>query len=60
MYESFLREMSHIIRYLVPGLYMIGYGTGKISLKFPQIERGKSRAGIFKTSNENKNVFVFI
>ena len=29
---------------------------------FLQIERGKSRAGKFKTSNENKNknVFVFI
>ena len=29
-------------------------------LAFLQIERGKSRAGKFKTSNENKNVFVFI
>ena len=27
---------------------------------FLQIERGKSRAGNYKTSNENKNVFVFI
>ena len=27
---------------------------------FLQIERAKSRAGKFKTSNENKNVFVFI
>ena len=27
---------------------------------FLQIEQGKSRAGKFKTSNENKNIFVFI
>ena len=27
---------------------------------FLQIEQGKSTAGKFKTSNENKNVFVFI
>ena len=27
---------------------------------FLQIERGKSRAGKFKTSNENKNGFVFV
>ena len=26
---------------------------------FLQIERGKSRAGKFKTSNENKNFFLF-
>ena len=42
---------------------MIGYGKGKIVLKIPaflQIEQGKSRAGKFKTSNENKKVFVIV
>ena len=41
----------------IPGLYMIGYGTGKIILKLVitallNFERGTSRAG---NSNENKN-----
>ena len=46
----------------VPGLYMIGYGKGKNYFEIPaflQIERGKSRAGKFKTSNENKK-FLFL
>ena len=30
------------------GLYIIGYRTGKIILKFPPIERGISIAGKFK------------
>ena len=45
---------------------MIGYGRGKFILKLPPFfnyERGTSRAGKFKTSNENKqtkNVFVIV
>ena len=49
--------------YYLPGLYIIGYGKGKIIFEIPaflQIEQGKSRGGKFKTSNENKNKKTFL